>query len=298
MGFFAFFPSQYTLIANFFSFEFLYNVIQITSNQNNFSFKAGLTSQMKREIAACDVNKITAYFSKYKITSDFQNNKTAAWCVLKCFEVLKILNQKYKVNLGWPNGIFVEDLNKLNIDKTGVLGFTNLAPVKLYKNKDLIVPEKTIFFDKLDWSKIDEIADENYSFGINTTDFFLEPFLHEFTHVLHENNLLNNKSGNDVKKFLLNMLNPEFIKSFQSKYSDFVCTICNYARENPLETVACDISKRILNCIDKNTLSPQYNFIEGSPYRKLSIPEKMILQSRSKNKLYVLLNSIWQGKLN
>lgn len=273
-------------------------MLQINSTSNNFSFKAGLTNQLKREIATCDVTKVSSYFSKYKITSDFQNNKTVAWCVLKCFEILKSLNQKYNVNLGYPNGIFVEDFNKLNIDKTGVLGFTNFAPTKLYLNKDSIIPEKTIFFDKLDWNKIDEIADENYTFGTSTTDFFLETFLHEFTHVVHENNLLNNKSGADVIKFLLTMLNSDFINSFQKKYSNFIRTICNYALENPLETVACDISKRIISCIDKNTLLPQYNFIDTSPYKKLPLLKKIILQNSSKNTLYTLLNPIWQGNLN
>jgi hypothetical protein len=269
----------------------------ISKNSKTLNFKAGLTSQMKKDIATCDPNKISYYLNRYSIQSDFKNDKTVAWCVLKCHELLKIFNKQFNLSLGFPKGIFVEDFNKLNIIKQGILGFTNFAPTKLYLNNDSITQEKTIFFDKLNWEKIDEISDENYKFGITTTDFFLETFLHEFAHVIHEDNLLNKKSGSNVIAFLQKMLNPQYIKIFQNKYESILKSICNYASENPLETVACDLSKRILNDIDKNTLKPQNDFMYSSPYKNFSILKKICMIYDKKQKESLLLNEIWTGNL-
>lgn len=269
----------------------------ISKNSKTLNFKAGLTSQMKKDIASCDPKKISYYLDRHSIQSDFKNDKTAAWCVLKCYELLKNFNKQFNLNLGFPKGIFVEDFNKLNIIKQGTLGFTNFAPTKLYLNNDSITQEKTIFFDQLNWEKIDEISDENFKFGITTTDFFLETFLHEFTHVIHEDNLLNKKSGSNVIAFLQKMLNSQFIETFQIKYESILKSICNYASENPLETVACDISKRILNSIDKNTLKLQNNFMHSSPYQNFSIIKKICMLYDKKQEDSSLLNKIWMGNL-
>jgi len=284
-------------LANFSFLRFLHAVMLINQNTYTFNFKSGYTSQMKREVSACDAQKISAYLANYQIKSDFKNDKTAAWCVLKCFELLRNFNKQFNLNLGFPNGIFVEDFNKLRVDRTGVLGFTNFAPAKLFTGKDCITPEKTIFFDKLDWYKADEISDENYKFGISTTDFFLETFLHEFMHVIHEDNLLKQKSGSEVITILQKMLNPQFITTFRSKYETILKSICDYAAENPLEAVACDISKRVLNSIDKNTLIPQNNFTLSSPYKKLSLLEIFYMLCSRKQEKKQLLNKIWTGNL-
>ena len=269
----------------------------ISKNSKTLNFKAGLTSQMKKDIATCDPNKISYYLNRHSIQSDFKNDKTVAWCVLKCYELLKNFNKQFNLNLGFPKGIFVEDFNKLNIIEQGTLGFTNFAPTKLYLKNDSITQEKTIFFDMLNWEKIDEISDENFKFKITTTDFFLETFLHEFTHVIHEDNLLNKKNGSNVIAFLQKMLNPQFIKTFRIKYESILKSMCNYASENPLETVACDLSKRILNSTDKNTLKPQSDFMHSSPYQNFSIIKRFCMLYDKKHEDSSLLNKIWIGNL-
>ena len=269
----------------------------ISKNSKTLNFKAGLTTQIKKDIATCDPYKISYYLNRHSIQSDFKNDKTVAWCVLKCYELLKIFNQQFNLNLGFPKGIFVEDFNKLNIIEHRILGFTNFAPSKLYLNNDSITQEKTIFFDKLNWENIDEISDENFKFGITTTDFFLETFLHEFTHVIHENNLLDQKSGSSVIAFLQKMLNPKFIEKFQIKYESVLKSMCNYASENPLETVACDLSKRILNSIDKSTLKPRNDFLHSSPYQNFSIIKKICMLYDKKQEKNLILNKIWLGNL-
>lgn len=269
----------------------------ISKNSKTLNFKAGLTLQMKKDIATCDPIKISYYLNRHSIQSDFKNDKTVAWCVLKCYELLKSFNKQFNLNLGFPNGIFVEDFNKLNIAKQGTLGFTNFAPTKLYLNNDSIIQEKTIFFDKLNWGKIDEISDENFKFGITTTDFFLETFLHEFTHVIHEDNLLSKKSGSKVIAFLQKMLNPQFIETFCIKYESILKSMCNYASENPLETIACDLSKRIINSIDKNTFKSQNDFMHSSPYQNFSMIKKICMLYDKKQDESLLLNKIWIGNL-
>ena len=247
----------------------LMEINNIKQNNLNLSFKAGLTRSMVADIKSCNIKRIASKFDQFGVETNFNNNKFVAWCSLKCFEIIQ------KLNLGIPRAIFVEDFNKLNIIEQGALGFTNFAPTKLYLNNDSITQEKTIFFNKLNWENIDEISDENFKFGITTTDFFLETFLHEFAHVIHENNLLDKKNGSNVIAFLQKMLNPKFIETFQIKYANILKSICNYASENPLETVACDLSKRILNNIDKSTLKPRNNFIHSSPYQNFSIIKKI-----------------------
>lgn len=271
--------------------------MKVYSSSKSLNFKAGLTSQMRKEIAGCDPNKVSYYLSRNSIQSNFNNDKTVAWCVLKCLELLKIFNKKFNLNLGFPKGIFVEDFNKLNIENQNALGFINFAPTKLYLNNDTIISEKAIFFNRLNWDNIDKISDENYEFGFTTTDFFLETFLHEFSHVIHEDNLLNKKNGRDVIIFIQKMLNPKFIKDFQTKYKIFLDSKCLYASENPLETVACDISNRILNNIDKNALTPKNDFTLLSPYKNISLFQKFIMSCNKKQEKNLLLNKIWQGNL-
>ena len=165
--------------------------MKVQNNNHYINFHAGLTKQMCREIASCDITKISHEFSKYSIPTDFKENKIVAWCCLKCLELFK------NKNLGLPKGIFVTDFKNLKTAESNDVAMTNIAPTQLFKNKDSVVPEKTIFFNSLDdyWNKIDSFADENFELGNSPTNYFLDIFLHEFSHVFHEENLLKKIGG-------------------------------------------------------------------------------------------------------
>ncbi len=270
------------------------------------NFKAGLTSKMRQEIASTDVVKISREFFNHGIETDFKNNKVIAWCSLQCLKLIKFMNEKYGLNLGIPKGIFVEDFNKLKIAEKEATGFLNFAPAKLYLGDDKIIPEKTIFFNEFEgfnysggnefWNRIDRMSDENFDRHFSSTDFFLEPILHEFLHAVHEQNLIQKLGGKKLVKLFEETLTPPKLETFRAKYGRMLEKICTYASVTPFEAVACDLSKRTIENLDKITLLPQSNFIKSSPYRKLS-PLKRLFIYESESTPSRTLRHFWEGKM-
>ena len=120
----------------------------------------------------------------------------------------------------------------------------NFVPDFLHINKKVITPEKTIFFNEFKeknydggnaiWDLLDEIADMNFENKTTTTDFFLETFLHEFAHVMHEGNLQTRiYNGFDFIKTIISMQkaqNPNFQKlkpEISEKISEYATTDYN-----------------------------------------------------------------------
>lgn len=269
--------------------------------QNNCSpnFHAGLTKQIRAEIRSCDINKISKELARNNIQSDFKGNKIVAWCCLKCYELFKSLK------LTLPNGIFVENFQEnLNIMYPDSIGFNNALPCKIYKNKNFIVPEKTLFFNEnlpdneFDnvWNYLDEIANKQYAEKAVPNDFFLDTFLHEFAHVAHEGNLIKRFNPSKLEYHYARSQDEGFLEKFKMKYYNILSNICEYAAESPHEAIACDMANRFVNNIDKNTLKLKHNFILNSPYKKLSLKEHLFgLQNQ--NNLDDLIRNFWYGKI-
>lgn len=269
--------------------------MEIRVYNNKFSFQSGLTKQMKAEIRHCNVKDIENYFAAANINTDFKNNRVVAWSSLKCFQILRYINNRFHYNTGMPNGILVEDYEKLNGVDQSAMGLTNFVPSYLFKAKDIIVPEKTIVFNSnnIKWENLDSIADECYEKGISATDFFLENILHEFMHVLHENNMINRLGGEKLLKVLQSLHKEGFLDGFISKHGKKLSKICHYAGSNPLEAVACDLSKRNLKVLDKERLIPQKNIFGEYPYS-----EKTVLSHRELSQRDMLLRKLWNGKFS
>ncbi len=273
-------------------------------NYNKQTFKAGLTKQIKNEINSCNTQKISNELLKLNIKSDFKENKVIAWCALQCTKLIMEINNRYGLNLALPNGIFVEDFNLLNVNNRDALGFMNFAPTFLHSDKKIITPEKTIFFNEFKdknykggnrlWEQTDEIADSKFENRSATTDFFLETFLHEFAHVIHEGNIqIKIHNGLDLVNIIASMQNGEnpAFKKLQSKIS---ARICQYATTNQLEMTACDLTKRILDNASRNTLQPIDNFTRNSPYKVKNIFREIFTLNNTFNEL---LQNTWNGKL-
>lgn len=272
-------------------------------NNNYYSpnFHAGLTKQMKQEIASCNIQKISKEFAKNGILTDFKDNKTVAWCSLKCLEIIKNINEQFNLNLGLPRGIFVEDFNKLDIKNKNSIGVCNVFPVDLYKGSSIIIPEKTIFFNELPeekffWENIDAHADITKAISISASDFFLDTFLHEFAHAIHEEHLLEKIGSKKLFDICQKIMTNKFKNKFNDKYyRTLYNNCCGYAASHPMEAIACDLSKRIIESLDKNTLLPKTNFTQNSPYRKFSLKE--ILLSPIKDEKYdQIIRNFWNGK--
>ena len=172
-----------------------------------------------------------------------------------------------------------------------------MSPSRLFKDKDTIVEEKSIFFNSNEswyWENIDKISDEKFYINEFPSDFFLTTFFHEFSHIVHEEHLINKlgaeKVINLIKKVLKmqhNSCNPHIYR--------LLIDICTYATTSPFEAIACDFSKRIANCLDKNSLIPSINFIKNSPYKNNCLKD-YIFDTKSMKEKDKLLHKFWNGK--
>ncbi len=244
-------------------------ILNITE-QHNANFCGGMTSKIKSEIASTDCKRIeAALFREQGINTDFAGNKVIAWCVKKVTDIFTELNNKYKLNLFFPQNVMTEDLRKFKgMPENMIYGFTNFLPCRLYKNEDTILPPMSIVFNRdFAWERLDIISDYDYSNNHTATDNFLESFFHEFCHILHEGNLITKFGPAKFSDKISEMTNKKESLIFNKKYSRLICRqLCNYAAENPTDLIACDMSKRFIKNIDSNTFETTSNPYKDSPY--------------------------------
>lgn len=281
--------------------------------KQNIVFGAGLTSQMVREIQQTDVLEISKKLATKGIPTDFKKNKVIAWCCDKTVEILEQLNIRTGQKIALPRGIYVEDFEKLNIEDKNAIGFCNLAPTKLIKNSDEIIPSRVIYFDTLvqkkasspsgmqwlnDWNNIDSISDYRYATKQAGTDSFLDIFLHESSHNIHLDKLLQRYNGETVLEKILSAKDEKQIAAYQKKYGVTISQICDYALTNPLEAVACDMAKIITDSLEGTTLIPTKNPFIGTPYENLSFWQRINLPepTNEEERLKEILRNFWNGK--
>ncbi len=278
-------------------------------NENNcFNFKAGLTNRMKRQISSCNVQKVSAEFSRFNIPTDFKDNKVIAWASLKCLQIIQSLNSKYNLNLALPNGIFVEDFTNLDIpDDQNLLGFCTTIPSPFLKNSKKMFPGKTIFFNRypnkdcsdksFTWNNISVIADYKKEVGDSSTNHFLDIILHEFVHVIHCDHLLKKLGPSKYIELLQKIKKMEETNSFKNKYLKIILNKnCLYAGTDPMECIACDMSKRIIEGLEKSNLRLIENVIKISPYRKHNFLERF-MSLVFDNKYEILIRRFWNGDI-
>lgn len=266
------------------------------------NFKAGLTKQMRQEILSCKTEKITQEFFKHGIPTDFKNNKVIAWGSLKCLELINYLNKQFNLNLSLPKGVFVEDFCNLEVRKTGSTGFCNLLPSELYQGSEEVVSENTIFFNSSPvgnetiWENIDAEADRLKAESLSETDFFLDIFLHEFAHAMHGGNIIKKMGFRSFENLMESITTRQFYRNFQEKYSEIIeNSSCSYATSHPMETIACDLPKRIIDSLNKDTLVPTRNFAIDSPYLDESLTG--IPLSPCKDEMYEqMIKRFWNGE--
>lgn len=272
----------------------------------NPAFGAGLTPKIMHEIQNTDILEISRKLQQKGIPSDFKGNKIIAWCSNKTVEIFEQLNKKFGMHLALPKGIFVEDFKKLNLETTQMYGFCNFQPTHLHKNSNIITPSRVLFFNSFDgsqnknlwhcnWENINEIADTRYLTRASGTNLFLDIFLHEASHVSHEDRLLKKMGGELLATKIGLIKNDQEIANYQKKYGAEVSRICNYALENQFEAIACDIPRVITSSLDKETLMPTKNPFIGSPYEKLSFWQKAPKYSDNDKPLKEILRSFWNG---
>lgn len=279
--------------------------------KQNIVFGAGLTPKMMEEIQQTDVFTISKKLAEKGIITDFKGNKFVAWCCYKTVEIFEQLNKKFKQRLALPKGIFVEDFERLNINNPNKMSFCNIFPLNnLVKGSNRQFNGETLFFNAKndltdqnelqDWSKIDNIADYNYSKGISATDHFLDTFLHEFSHIAHEHRVLKKRGLIKLEKSLDDSKNKLKIESYKDKYGAKISKICNYALSSPFEAIACDMSRIISRCLDKERLILTTNPFLKTPYEPLSFWKRINIPyyTDEQRPLNEILRDFWNGKFD
>lgn len=278
--------------------------VVLSLQNNNFSkpqkqkiaFEAGLTQKMIQEIRQTDTVQISRKFAQKGIPTDFKGNKVIAWCCYKTAELIEQANKRFGVNLALPRGIFVEDFDNLRVGDSEMTGFCNHAQAKLYKNSDAITPSRTIFFNSIhNWHNVDSMSDSRFATRHSGSDFFLDIFFHEFSHVLHDEHLLDLYDPQTVLAKLQFTQDPHNVAKFQAQYGATVSKVCNYAKTNPLETVACDLSRKLAQSLDKKALIPVQTPFLRVPYKndELSFVESLEFKI---SPLKQALRRFWDGK--
>lgn len=281
-----------------FSFQ---NNNDIKPQNPKVNFGAGLTPKIMEEIQRADVLEISSRLAKKGIPTDFKGNKIIAWCCDKTVEIFEQLNKKYKLKLALPKGIYVEDFNKLNIGNPYALGTCNLLPAKLIKDSDERVLPRSIFFNSLHiWENIDKIADYDYAIGLSSTPHFLNFGLHEVIHSAHEDRLLDKLGAKTLARELDLYKNRIEITGYRQKYGEKVSEICDYAKTDPFEAIACDIPRVIVSVLDKETLIPTKNPFIGTPYEKLSFLQRAKISDYpdGERPLQEVLRNFWNGRFD
>lgn len=277
-------------------FSFQKNNIKRPQNQT-LTFEAGLTPRMLQEIRQVDTLEISKRLAEKGIPTDFKGDKFIAWGSNKTVQILQQLRDRFGQRVHFSKGIRSEYFENLKDENPLALGTCNLLRTDRIKGSDEIIPSRTVFFNLAhDWSNIDAISDEQYAARYFSTDFFLYPFLHELAHVMHEDRLLSKFGGKKLTKMLERLHGQEQLQRYREVYGDTVRQICDYADNTPLDAVACDMSRVIAGCLDKETLMPTRNPFIGTPYEELHFWQKPKYPDHKKQPLQEILRRFWNGQ--
>lgn len=295
------------------------NNFNLSKNQHpNVNFEAGLTPKMMQEIQNCDISWISQKLARKGIPNNFKGNKAIAWYSDKGIAIMEQLNERFGAKLALPEGIFVEDFAELNLSDSEkkTYGFCNSRPTKLRKNSDAITPPKFVFFNSFDtvnrqvpeeerlvahdWNFISQIADSFYLLRQSATNHFLDFVLHEFSHVPNIDRMLQRFGGKESAKKIDIVKSAGYATEYKEKYGGKISQICDYALETPLEAVACDMSRTIAECLDKETLMPKRNPFVGTPYENLSIGQRIRIPyyNDAQRPLPEILRNFWNGNFD
>lgn len=264
-------------------------------------FSAGLNRNIIDSAQNCDVNLISGLLHEKGIANNFQGDKVRAFCSMKIIELIDTLNKNFHMGFCYPNAIITGDLAR-HFGKPDTFGFCTFTPIK--SKSGFICPEKTIFFNqskadvKTELETLDKIADIDYQKKFNSSANFMVNFIHEFAHAIHEGNLLKKHSARKVNRKLQHWNTDNFKIEYKHRFSNFISEICEYAKTNLLDTLACDLSGKLGNGLTEN-LTFETNVLKNTAYepensmkriKKLFIADK--IQAKED-----LICAIWNGNI-
>ncbi len=280
-------------------------------SKNKVSFGAGWNAKVANKIKKCDIKQVVKKMQALGIEEvDFHGNKELAWCCYRVAKIFNKLNKKYKLNLGLPRAILVEDFSKLKTTKQTAHSFCNMYPVYLIEGSDKVVKERTLLFNSFSkqlehtpehekwlyqWKNIDAISEDLYKNGALSSNHFLNLIIHEFSHAAHDKHLLKKHrvDGNHPKraeKFLAKLRKQtslEYCVEFARKFGDALSEICTYATFDQFEAIAYDMAQMIDRTMDSTKFYPTQNPFKSSSYPKSNVflTVRSFFKPKSKNEL-------------
>lgn len=264
-------------------------------------FSAGLNRNIINAAQNCDVNLISGLMLEKGIVNNFQGDKVRAFCSMKIIELIDTLNTNFHIDFCYPNAIITGDLTKL-FGRPNTFGFCTFTPIK--SKSGFICPEKTIFFNqsktdvKEELETLDRIAEIDYQKRFNSSDNFMVNFIHEFVHTIHEGNLLKKHSARQVNRKLQLWNTDKFNTEYNNRFSNFISEICEYAKTNILDTLACDLSGKLGSSLNEN-LTIKNNVLKNTAYEPQNIM-KRIKQVFITDKIQSkddLISAVWNGNI-
>lgn len=263
-------------------------------------FGAGWSPEIERSIKACNIDEISQRLAKLDIETDFKDNKTVAWGCEKLIEITHQLNQRYGLKHSLPKGLFVEDFTKLEVGEQ-IFTICNWLPSIMYKGSEKVFPERTLFFDSnFDWERIDPITESFHRIGYLSSPHFLTLFIHDgIGHISHNEHLLKKLGYNKLSALLERITSRQYSDEYRRKYGKILSSISKKATDNPLESVAEDIARKISYALDPE-LNLTHNPFEASPYSNKRIfdfleksPKPATKEEKAEREL---LKKAWSGE--
>lgn len=211
---------------------------------------------------------------KFNINTEFGNNPLFA-----AFSALTV-NIFQKLGLTQPTNIFLKDFSgTIYQNKLGICA-TNPYDNSLYRKFNKDFPLRSVIMNQLqNWDCIQERMLELKKQKLLSTSHFLAPFIHEFIHSAHLDNLIN-KYGNGSK--IMCKLQKEF------KNANTIALIKketgNYASTSPCEMLAEEMTELIVDTLNDKTLMPN---------------EMIFKMQRAKEPFNMdfLINACWNGDI-
>lgn len=265
--------------------------------QNNVSFKAGLTPNIIKKCNLTYVPGIESAFKKnYGVNARFENNHAIAYCCAAVADIFEILTKKFNLPFGAvpPNIRIFRNDNLIDQRNAGTLGFCLFESSSVLKGEP-VFETRSLFLNSnfQTLNIINSNAENNYNNNRwSSTNHFLHTFIHEWVHNVHTD-VLYRMFGYDgtcpMARQRYNSLNgyyydpnpyvsgiglltkmrntnyiPEAKKVIQKEISEYAAgrrnTITNEEiGGNPFEVVAETITKKIVKTLNPNTLMPERN---------------------------------------
>ncbi len=209
---------------------------------------------------------------KFQIYTDFANNPIVAACSALTANIF------HKLGFVQPTNILVKDLRGTGYTKT--LAFCTISPsnYELFRKFGEDFPIRSVIVNEAkNWDNLQKNMLRDKQENYLSTGHFLAPFIHEFIHSAHLDNLMK-KHGNGTKimrKMLKDFKNEDTIALIKKETSE-------YGSTKPVEMVAEEMTELIVESLSPKTLMPN---------------EMIFKMQRAKEpfQMDVLIDACWSG---